>query len=90
MTEILIPEQPYGAGTSFLEFLPATQDDYATVSVAARVALDRNSAVADALDPLLRRRSVRPAELDGGATMVAMAKEKWNKLPSSRAEIEQR
>jgi len=48
VTEILIPEQPYGGGTSFLKFLPATQDDYATVSVAARIALDRNGAVADA------------------------------------------
>ena len=48
VTEILIPEQPAGSGTAFLKFLPATQDDYATVSVAARVALDRNGAVADA------------------------------------------
>jgi hypothetical protein len=34
--EILAPKQPAGYGTAFLKFLPATQDDYPTVSVAAR------------------------------------------------------
>jgi aerobic carbon-monoxide dehydrogenase medium subunit len=48
VTEILIPEQPAGSGTAFLKFLPATQDDYATVSVAARVALNGNGTVAEA------------------------------------------
>jgi aerobic carbon-monoxide dehydrogenase medium subunit len=48
VTEIVIPEQPAGSGTAFLKFLPATQDDYATVSVAARIALDGNGTVAGA------------------------------------------
>ena len=48
VTEILIPEQPAGSGTAFLKFLPATQDDYATVSVAARLALDGNGIVSEA------------------------------------------
>jgi carbon-monoxide dehydrogenase medium subunit len=48
VTEILIPEQPAGSGTAFLKFLPATQDDYATVSVAARVALNGNGTIAEA------------------------------------------
>ena len=48
VTEILIPAQPAGSGTAFLKFLPATQDDYATVSVAARVVLGANGAVEDA------------------------------------------
>jgi aerobic carbon-monoxide dehydrogenase medium subunit len=48
VTEIVIPEQPAGSGTAFLKFLPATQDDYATVSVAARIALDGNGIVAEA------------------------------------------
>jgi CO/xanthine dehydrogenase FAD-binding subunit len=48
VTEILIPKQPAGSGTAFLKFLPATQDDYATVSVAARVALNGNGTVAEA------------------------------------------
>lgn len=48
VTEILVPEQPAGSGTAFLKFLPATQDDYATVSVAARIVLDGKGAVADA------------------------------------------
>ncbi len=48
VTEILIPKQPAGSGTAFLKFLPAAQDDYATVSVAARVALNDNGTVAEA------------------------------------------
>ena len=47
VTEIRVPAQPAGSGTAFLKFLPATQDDYATVSVAARVTLDRNGNIAD-------------------------------------------
>jgi carbon-monoxide dehydrogenase medium subunit len=48
VTEILIPKQPAGSGTAFLKFLPASQDDYATISVAARVALNGNGTVAEA------------------------------------------
>ena len=48
VTEILLPAQPAGSGTAFLKFLPATQDDYATVSVAARVALGANGTIAEA------------------------------------------
>ncbi len=47
VTEILIPEQPACSGIAFLKFLPATQDDYATVSVAARLALDGNGIISD-------------------------------------------
>ena len=48
VTAILVPEQPKASGTAFLKFLPATQDDYATVSVAARVTLDAKGAIAEA------------------------------------------
>lgn len=48
VTEILVPQQPAGSGTAFLKFLPATQDDYATVSVAARIVLDGKGAIARA------------------------------------------
>jgi carbon-monoxide dehydrogenase medium subunit len=48
VTEILIPEQPAGSGTAFLKFLPATHDDYATVSVAARVVLNGDGTVGEA------------------------------------------
>ena len=48
VTEILIPQQPAGSGVAFLKFLPATQDDYATISVAARVALNDDGTVAEA------------------------------------------
>jgi len=48
VTEIEIPPQPAGNGTAFLKFLPATHDDYATVSVAARLSLGANGAIADA------------------------------------------
>jgi CO dehydrogenase flavoprotein C-terminal domain len=45
---LLVPKQPAGCGTAFLKFLPATQDDYATVSVAVRIALNGNGTVAAA------------------------------------------
>ena len=48
VTEILVPAQPPGSGAAFLKFLPATQDDYATVSVAARIVLDAKGAIGDA------------------------------------------
>ena len=48
VTAIRVPQQPAGSGTAFLKFLPATQDDYATVSVAARIALDRKGTIAGA------------------------------------------
>jgi carbon-monoxide dehydrogenase medium subunit len=48
VTEILLPPQPAGSGTAFLKFLPATQDDYATVSVAVRVARGADGAIAAA------------------------------------------
>jgi carbon-monoxide dehydrogenase medium subunit len=48
VTEITIPAQPDRNGAAFLKFLPATQDDYATVSVAARIALAANGTIAEA------------------------------------------
>jgi aerobic carbon-monoxide dehydrogenase medium subunit len=48
VTELLIPEQPPSSGAVFLKFLPATQDDYATVSVAARIALGADGTIREA------------------------------------------
>jgi carbon-monoxide dehydrogenase medium subunit len=48
VTQITIPAQPNRSGRAFLKFLPATQDDYATVSVAARIALAENGRIAEA------------------------------------------
>ena len=48
VTGIVIPRQPAGSGAAFCKFLPATQDDYATVSVAARIALNGDGAIAEA------------------------------------------
>jgi aerobic carbon-monoxide dehydrogenase medium subunit len=39
VTGVTIPAQPAGSGAAFLKFLPQTQDDYATVSAAARLTL---------------------------------------------------
>ncbi len=41
LTEIFVPVLPTGSGGAFLKFLPRTADDYATVSAAAVVTLDR-------------------------------------------------
>jgi carbon-monoxide dehydrogenase medium subunit len=51
VTEIIIPPQPSNSGFAFVKFLPQSQDDYATVAVAARVTLegDRIGAVRVAL-----------------------------------------
>jgi carbon-monoxide dehydrogenase medium subunit len=40
VTEVVVPEQPSGSGWAFIKFLPQTQDDYATVAVAARLAFE--------------------------------------------------
>ena len=40
VTAVIVPRPPANSGASFLEFLPQTQDDYATVAVAARLTLD--------------------------------------------------
>lgn len=41
ITEIFVPRLAANSGTAFLKFLPRTADDYATVSAAAVVTLDR-------------------------------------------------
>lgn len=41
ITEILVPALPPNSGAAFLKFLPRTADDYATVSAAAVVTLDK-------------------------------------------------
>ncbi|HEY7065954.1 MAG TPA: xanthine dehydrogenase family protein subunit M [Chloroflexota bacterium] len=43
LTEIVVPEQPRGAGWSWVKFLPRTADDYATVSVACLVSVDKGT-----------------------------------------------
>ena len=48
ITELVIPPTPAGAQTSWLKFLPRTADDYATVSVAARIVPDANGHCHDA------------------------------------------
>ena len=40
VTELMVPEQPTGSGSVHIKFLPRTEDDYATVSVAALVTLE--------------------------------------------------
>jgi len=77
VTGIVIPRQPAGSGAAFCKFLPATQDDYATVSVAARVALNDDGTVAEARialgaaamvrKPVLRAR----ARVNGNASIAS-------------------
>jgi carbon-monoxide dehydrogenase medium subunit len=43
ISEIVVPPQPVGAGSAFLKYLPGTQDDYPTVSVAIRIVAQRGS-----------------------------------------------
>ncbi len=42
ITEVTIPKLPPNTGTAYLKFLPRTADDYATVSAAAVLTLDKS------------------------------------------------
>jgi aerobic carbon-monoxide dehydrogenase medium subunit len=42
ITEIFVPKLPPNSGAAYLKFLPRTADDYATVSAAAVLTLDKN------------------------------------------------
>jgi aerobic carbon-monoxide dehydrogenase medium subunit len=42
ITELYVPRLPANSGAAFLKFLPRTADDYATVSAAAAVTLDKS------------------------------------------------
>jgi len=48
VTDIFVPIPPERHGASFVKFLPATHDDYATVSVAAQIVLGADGAIASA------------------------------------------
>ena len=39
VTAIVIPTEPFGSGVAYMKFVPATQDDYPTVTVAARLSI---------------------------------------------------
>ena len=45
ITEVSIPKQPAGSAGAYIKFLPRTADDYATVSAAVVVTLDKSKKV---------------------------------------------
>jgi carbon-monoxide dehydrogenase medium subunit len=48
ITEVMVPKLPPNSGAAYLKFLPRTADDYATVSAAAVLTLDKsNKTIAD-------------------------------------------
>jgi carbon-monoxide dehydrogenase medium subunit len=48
ITEVMVPKLPPNSGAAYLKFLPRTADDYATVSAAALLTLDKsNKTIAD-------------------------------------------
>ena len=48
ITEVMVPKLPTNSGAAYIKFLPRTADDYATVSAAAVLTLDKsNKTVAD-------------------------------------------
>jgi carbon-monoxide dehydrogenase medium subunit len=48
ITEVMVPKLPSNSGAAYIKFLPRTADDYATVSAAAVLTLDKsNKTVAD-------------------------------------------
>jgi len=60
LTEILLPLPPAGSGAAFIKFLPRSQDDYATVDVAAWVRLAPGSADGKIADLRIALGSVGP------------------------------
>lgn len=75
VTEISVPPQPERSGATFIKFLPSTADDYATVSVAARVTIGKDGTIAGARVALggvgwtpIRARSVENALVGGRPT----------------------
>jgi len=48
ITEVMVPKLPPNSGAAYIKFLPRTADDYATVSAAAVLTLDKsNKTIAD-------------------------------------------
>lgn len=48
ITEVMVPKLPPNSGAAYIKFLPRTADDYATVSAAAVLSLDKsNKTIAD-------------------------------------------
>jgi carbon-monoxide dehydrogenase medium subunit len=45
ITELFVPKLPANSGAAYLKFLPRTADDYATVSAAAVLTLDKNKKI---------------------------------------------
>lgn len=103
VTGITVPSQPSGNGTSFIKFLPATHDDYATVSVAARVTLGSDGCIADARIALgamgwtpIRARAVEAAlnglrpSVDGFREAASLVKDEVDPLDSFRGSVEYR
>ena len=88
LTAVIVPPLPANSGASFLKFLPQTQDDYATVAVAARLTLDADRIVqarvalgaagatplrASVVEAALRGQQPTPAIIRDAAALVAEA-----------------
>ena len=88
LTAVIVPPLPANSGASFLKFLPQTQDDYATVAVAARLTLDADRIVqargalgaagatplrATPVEAALRGQSPTPSIIRDAAALVAEA-----------------
>jgi carbon-monoxide dehydrogenase medium subunit len=88
LTAVIVPPLPANSGASFLKFLPQTQDDYATVAVAARLTLDADRIVqarvalgaagatplrASAVETALQGQQPTPAIIRDAAALVAEA-----------------
>ena len=88
VTAVTVPLPPANSGASFLKFLPQTQDDYATVAVAARLTLDADRIVqarvalgaagatplrATPVEVALRGQSPTPSIIRDAAALVAEA-----------------
>ncbi|HZP25941.1 MAG TPA: xanthine dehydrogenase family protein subunit M [Dehalococcoidia bacterium] len=101
IVEVRVPKPPAGATTTFLKFLPRSQDDYATVSVAALLVADERGICRDVRIGLgaagstpIRARNVeealvgQPASLDAFRQAAALVKDVVDPISDVRGSAE--
>lgn len=70
ITEVLIPKPPLNSAGAFIKFLPRTADDYATVSAAVMVTLDKTRKVIDEVRIGLGSVGVTPIRAKGAEAIL--------------------
>lgn len=70
ITEVIIPKQPAHSAGAFLKFLPRTADDYATVSAAVMISLDKSNKVIQDVRIAVGSAGVTPIRAKGAEAVL--------------------